>query len=74
MADRWVPASHDDVDGARRRDAAERDVALHITRAPCPGCGAKARLSGGEGCRCRTDIKALQARCDAHSERMARWR
>ena len=61
--DRWEPISRDDVDGARRRRAVDRDVALHASGLPCEGCGETARLSGGAGCSCRVSADELAARC-----------
>lgn len=48
---------------ARRLKKVQRDVALHATGRPCPGCKATARLSGGEGCTCPEPGESLTDRC-----------
>ena len=61
----WEPISHDTdpLNRARRLTRVDLDVALHITGEPCHGCGERARLSGGDGCRCATSGTDLEKRC-----------
>ncbi len=60
---RWLPISMDDENGPRRRRAVERDIALWLTGMPCAGCGHRARLANGEGCRCAHGTDWLIERC-----------